>query len=76
MLQQCNFDYIGDDLDQQYAASHYQNIEIDKSYQQNGYVQERSTNNLEIVNEGYITTPAEFNICFTGSSSQNHINPF
>ncbi|KAG7659470.1 CALMODULIN-BINDING PROTEIN60 [Arabidopsis suecica] len=66
----------GDDLDQQYAASHYQNIEIDKSYQQNGYVQERSTNNLEIVNEGYITTPAEFNICFTGSSSQNHINPF
>ncbi|CAE5964047.1 unnamed protein product [Arabidopsis arenosa] len=67
----------GDNLDQQYVAGHYDNIEINRSSQQNGYVQERTTNNLEIVNEGYIiTTPAEFNICFTGSSSQNHINPF
>ncbi|KAG7590018.1 CALMODULIN-BINDING PROTEIN60 [Arabidopsis suecica] len=66
----------GDNLDQQYVAGHYDNIEINRSSQQNGYVQERTTNNLEIVNEGYITTQAEFNICFTGSSSQNHINPF
>uniref|UniRef100_A0A1J3HSN9 Protein SAR DEFICIENT 1 n=1 Tax=Noccaea caerulescens TaxID=107243 RepID=A0A1J3HSN9_NOCCA len=66
-------------LDKQYGANHYQNIEINRSYQQNGYVPaERSTNNLEIINEGYITTPMEFGICFniTGSSSQNHLNPF
>ncbi|XP_010428316.1 PREDICTED: protein SAR DEFICIENT 1 isoform X1 [Camelina sativa] len=70
----------GDELDQQYAAgqSHYQNMEINRSYQQNGYVQESLvTNNLAIVNEGYITTPPGIGICFTGSSSQNnHINPF
>ncbi|KAG7586942.1 CALMODULIN-BINDING PROTEIN60 [Arabidopsis thaliana x Arabidopsis arenosa] len=66
----------GDNLDQQYLAGHYDNIEINRASHQNGYLQERTTNNLEIVNEGYITTQAEFNICFTGSSSQNHINPF
>jgi hypothetical protein len=68
----------GNSLDQ-YGANHYQNIEINRSHQQNGYVAERSTNNLETINEGYITTPPmEFGICFniTGSSSHNHINPF
>ena len=42
-------------MDQQYGANHYQNIEINKSYQQNGYALERSPNNLEMINEGYIT---------------------
>ncbi|CAH2067136.1 unnamed protein product [Thlaspi arvense] len=70
----------GDILDQQqYGGNHYHNIEISRAYQQNGYAPERSTNNLEMINEGYITSnPMEFGICFniTGSSSQNHINPF
>ncbi|CAH8390381.1 unnamed protein product [Eruca vesicaria subsp. sativa] len=62
-------------MDQQYGANDYHNIEINKSYQQNGY----APNNLEMINEGYITTtPMEFGICFniTGSSSQGHLNPF
>ena len=66
-------------MDQQYGAHHYHNIEINKSYQQNGYALERSPNNLEMINEGYITiTPMEFGVCFnvTGSSSQSHMNPF
>ncbi|EOA35149.1 hypothetical protein CARUB_v10020288mg [Capsella rubella] len=66
----------GDGLEQQYAEGHYHNIEINRSYQQNGYVHESVTNNSEIVNEGYLSTPAEYDICFIGSSSQNHINPF
>ncbi|KAJ0256421.1 Protein SAR DEFICIENT 1 [Hirschfeldia incana] len=69
----------GHTMDQQYGANHYHNIEISKSYQQNGYALERSPNNLEMINEGYITTtPVEFGVCFnvTGSSSQSHMNPF
>ncbi|ESQ27792.1 hypothetical protein EUTSA_v10018511mg [Eutrema salsugineum] len=68
----------GDTLDQRYAANHYQNTENNRSYQQNGYAPERLTNNLEIISEGFITNPMEFGICFnvTGSSSQDHINPF
>ncbi|CAN6936885.1 unnamed protein product [Brassica oleracea] len=69
----------GHTMDQQYGAHHYHNIEINKSYQQNGYALERSPNNLEMINEGYITTtPMEFGVCFnvTGSSSQSHMNPF
>ncbi|KAL0663779.1 hypothetical protein Bca4012_100616 [Brassica carinata] len=51
----------GHTMDQQYGAHHYHNIEINKSYQQNGYALERSPNNLEMINEGYITTtPMEF----------------
>ncbi|KAL1216837.1 Protein SAR DEFICIENT 1 [Cardamine amara subsp. amara] len=71
----------GDILGQQYGGNHYHNMEINRSYQQNGYVAERSsTNNLENINEGYITTPVEYGICFniTGSSSSqdHHINSF
>ncbi|KAF3519351.1 hypothetical protein DY000_02062511, partial [Brassica cretica] len=51
----------GHTMDQQYGAHHNHNIEINKSYQQNGYALERSPNNLEMINEGYITTtPMEF----------------
>ncbi|KAF8104727.1 hypothetical protein N665_0169s0011 [Sinapis alba] len=69
----------GNTMDQQYGADHYHNIETNKSYQQNGYALERSPNNLETINERYITTtPMEFGVCFniTGSSSQSHMNPF
>lgn len=79
-LKQYDSGYVGDTLDQQYGVNHYHNIEISRSYQQNGYVAERPTNNLETINEGYITTPVEYGICFsiTGSpsSQDHHINPF
>ncbi|KAG2321871.1 hypothetical protein Bca4012_057795 [Brassica carinata] len=69
----------GDTMDQQYGANHYHNnMEINRSYQQNGYAPERSTNTLEMINEGYTTTsPMEFGIYFniTGSSSQGPLNP-
>ncbi|VVA95197.1 unnamed protein product [Arabis nemorensis] len=68
----------GDTLDQQYGANHYHNIEINRLYQQTECVPGRSMNSLALVNHGYITTPAEFDICFdiAGSSSHNHRNPF
>ncbi|CAN8234989.1 unnamed protein product [Cochlearia groenlandica] len=58
----------GDTLDQQYGVNDYNNIEINRLYQQNGYVVEKSTNNLD-------TTMEYFNNV-TGSSSQTNINPF
>ncbi|XP_056863289.1 protein SAR DEFICIENT 1 [Raphanus sativus] len=70
----------GHTMEQPYGGNnHYHNIENHKSYQQNGYALERSPNNMEMINEGYITTtPMEFGVCFniTGSSSQSHMNPF
>ncbi|CAF2064668.1 unnamed protein product [Brassica napus] len=70
----------GDTIDQQYGANHYHNnMEINRSYQQNGYAPEGSTNTLEMINEGYTTTsPMELGVYFniTGSSSQGHLNPF
>ncbi|KAF8111356.1 hypothetical protein N665_0076s0331 [Sinapis alba] len=71
----------GDTMDQQYGANHYHNnMGINRSYQQNGYAPERSSNTLEMINQGYTTTaPMEFGIYFniTGSSSQGHLNnPF
>ncbi|XP_018452463.1 protein SAR DEFICIENT 1 isoform X2 [Raphanus sativus] len=70
----------GDTMEQQYGPNHYHNnMEINRSYQQNGYAPERSTNTLEMINEGYTTmTPMEYGIYFniTGSSSQDHLNPF
>lgn len=75
-----NFDHTGNTIDQQYGANHYHtNMEINRSYQQNGYAPEISTNTLEMINEGYTTTsPMELGVYFntTGSSSQGHLNPF